>query len=263
MVKKATNKSKRFVKSVQAIVRDELQEELEDKVAVIGLSDIDLDTSAIPNGNVSASSNIVRIFPLIQQGDGQYNQRVGNEIRLKYLDIKMLMNFNLPEVSTNVNENCAVGVRVMILRQKDQNSASGAVEDFQGNKILENGLVPATAGPSPFTGTTFNLLQKINREQFSVRYDKTFYMDATYRQQSGGATPVSQSFFPPRTKVMSKRLTFGKNGLKLTYGDGASTDPTNFPYILVMGAASTVSSSVPSNNLIRYSYSANASYTDA
>lgn len=175
----------------------------------------------------------------------------------------MLMNFNLAELSTNVNENAALGVRVMILKQKDQNSASGAVEDFQGNKLLENGLVPASAGPAAFAGTTFNLLQKINREQFSVRYDKTFYMDATYRQQSGGATPVSQSFFPPRTRVMSKRLTFGKNGLKLTYGDGASTDPTNFPYLLVLGYASAVSNSVPSNNLIRYSYTANAAYTDA
>lgn len=263
MVKKATAKSKRFEKSVKAIVRDELQEELEDKVAVIGISDVDLDTAAIPNGNVSASSNVVRIFPLISQGDGQYNQRVGNEIRLKHLDVKMLMNFNLPELSTNVNENAAVGVRVMILKQKDQGSASGAVEDFQGNKLLENGLVPASAGPAPFNGTTFNLLQKINREQFSVRYDKTFYLDATYRQAAGGATTVNQTFFPPKTKVMSKRITFGKYGLKLTYGDGASTDPTNFPYVMVLGYASTVSNTTPSNNLIRYSYTANASYTDA
>eukprot|EP01047_Picozoa_sp_COSAG01_P144091 COSAG01_NODE_75869_length_192_cov_27.247312_1_plen_44_part_10 len=26
------------------------------------------------------------------------------------------------------------------------------------------------------SGTTFNLLQKINRDQFSVRYDKVLYM---------------------------------------------------------------------------------------
>ena len=261
--KKEYAKSKRFEKSVKAIVRDELQEELEEKVGVIGISDVSIDTPSIPNGNVSASANVVRIFPLISQGDGQYNNRVGNEIRLKHLDIKMLMNFNLPELSTNQNENAGLGVRVMILKQKDQASAAGAVSDFQGNKLLENGLTPASAGPAAFTGTTFNLLQKINREQFSVRYDKTFYMDATYRQASQGATGVSQTFFPPKTKVMSKRLTFGKNGLKLTYGDGASTDPTNFPYLLVMGYASSVSASVPVNNLIRYSYTANASYTDA
>jgi len=255
--------SKRFEKSVKAIVRDELQEELEEKVAVIGLSDIAVSTPSIPNGDTTGSTNVVRIFPLISQGDGQYNERLGNEIRLKHLDIKMLMNFNLPELSTNDNENAAVGIRVMILRQKDQNSALGTAADFQGNKLLENGLTSADAGPAAFNGTTFNLVQKINREQFSVRYDKTFYMDATFRQFSSGSTTVSQTFFPPRTRVMSKRLTFGKNGLKLTYGDATSTNPTNFPYVLVVGYASTVSNSTPANNLIRYSYTANAAYTDA
>uniref|UniRef100_UPI004048CAE5 hypothetical protein n=1 Tax=Mariniflexile sp. TaxID=1979402 RepID=UPI004048CAE5 len=212
---------------------------------------------------MSGSTNVTRIFPLISQGTGQYNERIGNEIRLKYLDIKMLINYALSELSTNQNEDTALGVRVMILRQKDQNSAAGIVEDFQGNKLLENGLTAATAGPAQFTGQTFNLCQKINREQFSVRYDKVHYLEVSYRQSSSGAATVSQSFFPPRTKIISKRLTFGKRGLKLTYGDGVSTDPTNFPYILVLGYASTVSNSVPSNGILRYSYSANATYTDA
>ncbi|AXH74882.1 MAG: hypothetical protein [Cressdnaviricota sp.] len=252
--------SKRFEKSVKAIVRDELQEEMEEKVAVIGMTDVDLDTAAIPNGDVATSSNIVRIFPLISQGTGQYNERLGNEIKLKHVDVKMLINYGLANLSTPDNEDTALGVRVMILRQKDQNASTGAVEDFQGNKLLENGL--ASGGPAGFDGSTFNLLQNINREQFAVRYDKVHYLEATYRY-SGGGTNVTQSFFPPKSKVISKRLTFGKNGLRLTYGDGASTNPTNFPYFLVMGVASTVSTSTPSNNLLRYSYSANAVYTDA
>lgn len=260
---RSTGKGKRFDKAVKKIVRDELKEELEEKVAVIGFNDVNIATPSIPNGNVSGSSNIVKLFPSITQGTGQYNERVGNEIRLKYLDIKMLINYGLAELSTNQNEDAALGIRVMILRQKDQNSASGAVEDFQGNKLLENGLTPATAGPAQFTGETFNLVQKINREQYAVRYDKVHYIEANYRQSSGGATSVTQSFFPPRTKIVSKRLTFGERGLKLTYGDGASQEPTNFPYLLVIGYASTVSSAVPGNNLLRYSYTANATYTDA
>lgn len=260
---RSTTKSKRFEKSVKAIVREELKEELEEKVAVMGFNDVDIATPSIPNGNVAASSNVVKLFPAITQGTGQYNERVGNEIRLKHLDLKMLINYGLADLSTSLNENAALGIRVMILRQKDQNSALGAVEDFQGNKLLENGLTPATAGPAQFTGQTFNLVQKINREQFSVRYDKVHYIEAAYRQSSGGATTVSQSFFPPRTKIVSKRLTFGERGLKLTYGDGASQEPTNFPYLLVIGYASTVSSAVPSNAILRYSYTANAAYTDA
>jgi hypothetical protein len=62
---------------------------------------------------------------------------------------------------------------------------------------------------------------------------------------------------------MEHTLKFGKQGLKLTFGDGASENPTNFPYIMVLGYASTTGQDVPSNNLIRYSYSATANYTDA
>lgn len=256
-------KSKNTKRAIKEIVREELQNELEDKVAVIGMNDVNIPTPSIPNGDVATSANIVRIFPLISQGDGQYNERIGNEIRLKNLDIKMLLNYGLAQNSTGDNEDAEVGVRVMILKQKDQQSASGVVGDFQGNKLLENGLTALSAGPAQFTGETFNLLQKINREQFTVKYDKTFYLAAPYRQSTSGATTVSQSFLPPRCKVMSHRMTFGKSGLKLTYGNGTSTDPTNFPYFIAVGYASTVSSSVPSNNIIRYSYTANCKYTDA
>jgi hypothetical protein len=247
--------------AVKEIVRKELKEELEEKTAVIGVSDATVTTAAIPNGDVTSSGNVVKLFPSITQGTGQYNDRIGNEIRLKHLDIKMLLNYALPDLSTATNEDTALGVRVMILRQKDDNAAAQAIENFQGNKLLENGV--GTAGPKQFTGQTFNLVQKINREQFSVRYDKVHNIKVNYRQSSGGATAVSQSFFPPTTKVISKRLTFGKRGLKLTYGDGASEEPSNFPYLLVIGYASTVSSSVPSAGILRYSYSANAKYTDA
>ncbi len=250
------------MKEVKTEIRKALNEELEDKVAVIGLSDKDVSTSAIPTGDVATSTNFIKIFPNITSQLGQYNSRDGNEIRLKELDIKMLINFGLSDLSTATNEDSGVGVRVMILRQKDQNSQAGLLSDFQGDKLLENGEI-VTPGPSNFAGKTFNLVQNINREQFSVRYDKVFYLDANYRQSSSGATTVSQSFFPPKTAVMQKKLRFGKNGLKLTFGNKASDNPTNFPYIMVLGVASTVSSSVPSNELIRYSYTANARYTDA
>ena len=188
--------SKSCMTEVKAEIKKALNEELEDKVAVIGATDLDISTSAIPTGDVLTSKNFVRILPQISSGNGQYNFRDGNEIRLKELDIKMLINFALSDLSTATNENSGVGVRVMILRQKDQNSAPGALSDFQGDKLLENGEI-VTPGPSSFSGKTFNLVQHINREQFSVRYDKTFYLDAVYRQSTAGSTSVSQSFLPP------------------------------------------------------------------
>ena len=251
-------RGKAFQKSVKAIVRDEIQTELENKVGVIGLTDANIDTASIPNGDVASSSNFVKLMPLISQGDGQYNQRNGNEIRLKSLNVKMLLNSVLSSASTSTLANAGIGVRVMILRQKDQNSQLGVISDFQGNKLMENGEI-TSPGPAQFTGETWNLVQKVNREQFSVRYDKVFYIDNPFKQGTGGNAVQ----FPTKTKIMEHTLRFGKQGLKLTFGDGASENPTNFPYIMVLGYASTTGQDVPSNALIRYSYSATANYTDA
>lgn len=120
---------------------------------------------------------------------------------------------------------------------------------------MENGSITAP-GPAAFTGSTFNLIQKINREQFSVRYDKVFNIDTPIRQSNG-------TTLPPKTKFMSHTMRFGKKGLKLTYGDGVSENPTNFPYIMVIGYASTITSTIPDPNKVSYSYTANANYTDA
>lgn len=268
MPRQMKKSSKRFEKSVKAIVREELQEELEDKVAVIGQDMFNIDTAGIPTGNVATSSNVIKLMPFINQGLNQYNSRIGNEIRLKHLDLKMIIAYDALQsrISADNPTDQSIGVRVMILRQKDENSANGLVENFQGNKLLENGGI-SVAGPASFTGQTFNLIQKINREQFSVRYDKTFYMDAPFSNKPVTAPNVpaeaSQPVLPPKVRTMQHRLKFGKNGLKLTFGDQLSESPTNFPYVMVIGYASTCSSVAPSNNLVRVSYTSNAAYTDA
>lgn len=265
MAPRGGRKSKTFQKKVKEVVREQLTKELEEKTAVVGLDMTQVDFPGINNGNVSANTSFIELFPSITQGTKQYNSRVGNEIRLKHIDLSMLLNYNLlgNRIAEDSVQDAGIGVRVMIIRQKDHNSSEAALEDFQGKKLLENGAI-TTPGPASFTGVPFNLMQKINREQFAVKYDKVHYLNASY-VNSGGTipNPTNAPVVPPKIKVIKERLTFGKNGLKLTYGDSASTLPTNFPWFMVLGYASTVSPTKPSEELISYSYSANAAYTDA
>lgn len=257
--------SKNFQKQVRSIVQKELKQELEEKTAVIGLGATPI-TSNIPTGNVSASPNFVRLFPNITQANSakQYNGRVGNEIRLKNLNIRVLLQFPAP--ATLVTNEASLGIRVMILKQKGNEDAIEAISNFQGNKLLENGEV-VTPGPSAFVGDTINLFQKINRDQFSVRYDKTFYMDRP-RSESRGSAPNGEFnernyIAAPKPTFINKTLTFGKRGLKLTFGDSAAENPTNFPYFMVLGYSSTTQVIPISNNQMEYTYTANAKYTDA
>lgn len=264
MAKGKTKRQMNFTKKVQDIVREELDEEIEDKHALIGGDTRILNSPSIPSGNVSANSNFIRLFPEINQGDGQYNNRNGNEIRCKSLDIGMLIAWNRQfdyDANPQQFKDTSLGVRVMILKQKDSNDVAGALADFQGDKLLENGNI-VVPGPSDFNGRTINLFQKINREQFTVRYDKTFYMD---KEKQINPAQVSNTTFvrPPRPTYFKHRITFGKRGLKLTYGSSASQEPTNFPYFMVIGYVSTTDINAPSNQLLNYSYSSNATYQDA
>lgn len=256
-----SDSSKRFQRKVKDIVQSELREELEEKTAVIGTNAEAILTSAIPHGNVSASTNVWPLFPVITQGDGQYNRRVGNEICLKSLDLLGLINFQDGDGGdiTNYRDN-TLGIRVMILRQKDMNSYLSTIEDFQGNKLLENGEI-ATPGPSSFSGKTFDLLQKINRDQFSVRYDKVLYLKRSREWNQSANTRVYNQ--APHPVTFKKRLTFGKKGLKLTYGKGTDNNATNFPYVMVVGIASTAGGTTPSGNLVELSYTSSCKYTDA
>lgn len=247
-----------FEKKVKKIVNKELQVELEEKVGVVG-DRVGIFTAAIPSGNVGSSGNFISLLPPIEQGIGQYNRRVGNEIRLKRVDLTMLLNYKDSSGTGNYNDQ-SVGVRVMILKQKDNNDEAGFRSDAQTDKLLENGSIIAP-GPSNFSGTTLNLVQKINREQFTVRYDKVHYIDRPREYNSSGGQLVFNK--PPRPVIIKKSLTFGEKGLKLTFGNGVSVNPTNFPYVMVIGYASAMTTSAPSDNLLEYTYSANSKYTDA
>lgn len=257
--KKGMRKRGNFISKVKDIVRDELKDEIEQKTGVIGTNSTLIPTPTIPTGDVLASENFHPILPLISTGGGGYNKRIGNEVRLKSIDLKYLINYADGDGSNNYRDQ-AVGVRVMILKQKDHNNVQDALEDFKGTQLLENGAI-STAGPAQFVGNTFNLLQKVNRDRFTVRYDKVHYMQRAREFNSSNGSLAHN--YAPRPTTGSYRMTFGEKGLLLKYGTDAATETSTFPYFLCIGYSSTMGSAAPSNNILEFSYTSNAKYTDA
>lgn len=264
MSKKSAS-SQRFKKSVKQIVRDELAVELEDKKALISYDNITLNPN-IPSGDVQSSTNYMRLLgPVDQisyaqtaQDQGGYNMRVGDEIMLKRLDIEGFVSMN--DLTIAQQQNCRIGVRVMILKQRDENTDVGFVENSHADKLLMNGEL-SVPGPGSFTGRPLNCIQEINRDLYAVRYDKTFYL-ATSLDGDGQAT---QNMGPvkPTLKFFKHKLTFGKRGLKLKYIDGNSDTPNNFPYVMVVGYTNLVDNSVASNGQVNITMNSVATYTDS
>lgn len=256
---------KSFEKKVKDIVIKEMKDELEEKKALISYDNNTLNAN-IPSGNVTSSFNYMRLLGPIDQisysnttGDqGQYNMRVGDEITLKSLAIKGFVSMN--DLTLAQQQNCRVGVRVMILRQRDENTSLGFVTNAHADKLLENGDL-AVPGPAAFTGRPLNLIQEINRELYAVRYDKTFYLAQSY--DGDGAATVNQGPVKPTLKFFQHDMTFGKRGLKLKYTDGNSDTPNNFPYVMVIGYTNLVDNAAATNGQVNVTMNAVATYTDA
>lgn len=265
MPRKSAASSYRFKKNVQSIVREELKEVVEEKQALISYDNNTLNAN-IPSGDVQSSFNYMRLLgPIDQvsygqtaQDQGGYNIRVGDEVMLKNVDIKGFVSMN--DLTLGQQQNCRIGVRVMILKQRDENTDLGFVSNSHANKLLMNGEL-SIPGPGAFTGRPLNSIQDINRDLYAVRYDKTFYLASAF--DGDGSTTNNQGPVKPTLKFFRHKLTFGKRGLKLKYTDGNSDTPNNFPYVMVVGYTNLVDSAAAANGAVNITMSSVATYTDA
>lgn len=260
-------RAKRFEKNVKEIVRNELKEEIEEKHALVSYDNNSLNAN-IPSGDVQSSMNYMRLLgPIDQisyaqtaQDQGGYNMRIGDEIMLKSVKIKGFVSF--ADLTINQQINARVGVRVMILRQRDENTDVGFVENSHADKLLANGEL-AVPGPGSFTGRPLNLIQEVNRDLYAVRYDKTFYLNQSVQIDGTTNAKRSTAGTDHTLRFFQHTLTFGKRGLKLRYTDGNADTPNNFPYVMVVGYTNLVDDAAASNEAVNITMNSVATYTDS
>lgn len=260
--------SKRFVKSVKEIVHQELKEEIEEKHAITEYESISL-KSQIPAGVVlNGQGNFFKILPEIDQsvvGEAgrAYNTRIGNEINLKSIDLNGYLSYASAFTGQADYKDAKLAVRIMILRAKAINDQELLFDEMPTDTILRFGSQSATSGngATNFTGFPLDSFREINRDTFSVRYDKVIYLDAPVVLPGSSAPDVS--VIPSRSKMFKHKITFGKNGLKLKYSVQADLNPNNFPYFMVVGYTSMSSTVQPNDNLVKMTLSSVGTYTDA
>ena len=257
-----------FDTKVKNIVRKQLEEEIEEKHAITEYESIFM-KSAIPVGVVlNGQGNYFKILPEIDQSvTGEagraYNTRIGNEINLKSIDLNGYLSYANSNAAQTDYENAKLAVRVMILRAKDSNDQELVFDDMPTDSLLRfgNQAASGTSGATNFSGFPLDSFRDINRDTFSVRYDKVFYLDAPVLLP--GSTAPDLSVVPSRSKMFRHKLQFGKNGLKLKYSVQQDVNPNNFPYFMVVGYTSMSSTGTPSDNLVRMTLSCVGTYTDA
>ena len=266
-------KSKNFKKKVQDIVHDELKQEIEEKHAICEYQNIAINRN-IPSGVVvnadsaATTGNFYKILPEIEQSaTGEagraYNTRIGNEICLKEIDLHGYLSHADDAVQDISLPNSRLAVRVMILRAKEINDGEVLFNNMPTDTLLRFGNFDATgtSGPAPFGGFVLDPFRDINRDTFSVRYDKVFQINAPV--VITGLSATTAGVIPATTKIWRHKLSFGKRGLKLKYSASTDLEPNNFPYFLCVGYSSTTGTSGPENAKVRMNVSCVGTYTDA
>ena len=259
---------KNFDKKVKDIVKQELSNEIEEKHAITEYADVFINRN-IPSGVVvNGAGNFFKILPEIDQSvTGEagraYNTRIGNEINLKEIDIKGHISYANSNSAQTSYQNGKLAVRVMILRAKAINDQELLFDEMPTDTLIRFGNQGAGQpnGVGSFGGFSLDAFRDLNRDTFSVRYDKVIYLDAPVILP--GSTQPDVTVIPSRSRLFTHKLKFGKNGLKLKYSAQADVNPNNFPYFMVIGYSSMSSTSQPDNQLVRCTMSCVGTYTDA
>ena len=256
-----------FDARVKDIVQEELKDELEEKQCITEYSNVPI-LPDIPSGVVlNGQGNFFKLMPQILQSTtgaagSAYNERVGNEIRLKELDINGFLNFGPATISGLDYKNSKIAVRVMILRAKEINDQALLFDNMPTDTLIRLGSqTGGTGGPVPFSGLPLDSFRDINRDTFSVKLDKVVYLNAP--ALITGVTSVTTSNVPSGLKMFRHKMRFGKKGLKLTYSASSDREANNFPYFMVIGYTSMAQNQVPDNNLIQATFQMSGKYTDA
>lgn len=265
-------------KEVKEIASSLIDEEVENKQAIferierqpyagINFDDVANDPIVARRPN-QVNANYYDLLPGISQsltGEAgrKYNQRIGNEIILKSVDIKGFLEYD-QSFATDVNaKNKKLLVRFMVLSQKRSGNFTSAYTNMS-SRLLRT-ATNADENTGPYTGAAINGLQDINRDVYTVHYEKKVYMDAPVLLPGGGTDPsVDVGVNPSTLKFINHKLRFGgKRGLKLKFANSGATVPENFAPFIVVGYSSLSANQVPSNGLVRFTYNVVADYQDA
>ncbi len=267
--------AKKAEKKMEEVAQKVYNKNVENKQAIFDLIDrkpfAPILTGDVANAVIAAqrpngvNSNYYQLLPGINQsisGEAarKYNSRVGNEILLRSVRVKGFLEYDLSFATDTLPANKKLLVRVMILSAKRAGNYSTAFTNIS-DRMLTNGF-NAGENTGPFTGAAINGIQEINRDVFTVHYEKKFYMTAPVLLP--GTTTPDVGVNPSSLKFIDKTINFGgKTGKKLNFANASATIPEDFSPFIVIGYSSCSHNAVPSNGLVSFTYNSIATYTDA
>jgi len=241
---KSSKPTKSFAQKVQRII----SKNIETKTVVFNSN-----TTAY-NAPLNAAGDCLRLLPDVGNSVNMIG-KIGNEIRMQSLNLRGVLTLGLKQTTDN---NVRIGVRISIIRSKRHNDWNLAATDFgntAGSRLLEGGLTTNL-------GTVPQFTTPINRDYYSVVYDKRFYMSQSL--QAVGTTMASTVY---TTKFVNIKIPYSRRTLKFDENNSGN-QPVNYPYFMLInyckldGTSDTIPPAA-GESLVSLQYTTVLKYEDA
>jgi len=212
-------KAMTFDKKVLAVIH----KQTEDKEVYISNNE---STLVSFNSGIAGAGDILQIIPNMFNGT-EINERVGDRVNLKSHNIRGYFRV-VPNTAAANYKFGNVAVRQLVLSLKSISNYDAVVADPSlANKLL--GLLRKGGTTVAFQGLVSDVMAEINREIFTVHYDKVYHIKTDYNMTAIGATTQDTlRMFNINMKVKNKQLK---------YSDDISTSllPTNYGCFMAFG----------------------------
>lgn len=223
-VRRAVRKAKRsnFVRQVKQV----MSSMTESKQAFHSSGD----SLTMCNSGVNSAGDMFQILPNIADGVLP-SQRIGNQIRAQSLNVRGYLKLNINDV-TDSTKLPTVIARVMVVTMK----ARPCYYDATGTPATLATLLKKGGTTVGFTGVLSDIYSPINRDAFTVHYDKKFYLNQSYINVIGASAPSTTIVQDVRNTVKFFKFNVKCKNRVLKYDEDIGSDllPSNFgPFLLV------------------------------
>lgn len=185
------------------------------------------------NSGIDSAGDMIQILPYVAASVNG-NGRIGEQIRAKSLNVKGYLKLDINEV-TDSTKLPSVIARMMVVTMKTR----PCFYDATGSPATLATLLKKGGTTVGFTGKLSDIYAPINRDAFTVHYDKRFYLNQSYLNVTGASPPTTTVAQDIKNTIKFFKFNVKCKNKLLKYDEDVGSDllPTNFGPFLVLGYA--------------------------
>lgn len=209
------------------------------------------------NSGIDSVGDLQQIVPNIANGV-EDNQRVGQQIRAKSMNIRGYIKLNINDVNDSTKLPAVVARMMVVSMKTAPNFTEAQAQASKIGTLLKKGGTTVS-----FTGLLSDIHAPINTDVFTVHSDRKYYLNQSYVNATGVSPPSTVLAQDVKNTVKFFNINVRCKNRLLKYDEDVSSDllPTNFAPFILLGysyldgsAADTLSTNLGLQYISTFNY---------